>query len=226
MELTRGEIIQEGLDRAGRLDLIESGRLWLNLFLEKIYKTQDYHWLIKDSGDLSAANGVSIPKDYRAAKSATIGQNGNESRLELIWDAQEYDALKHLADSTATIPSYVYLDQQAKTATFLPTPAGSLIWQLKYFYMPTLPDHRDSDTDGLIPVWEASFDILVDAIKQRAYEYNDDTRQTAARQELTQDVATDKMNNHDRRAGRSTLRMGKSFRRRFPGTGSGRGHVR
>ena len=39
-----------------------------------------------------------------------------------------------------------------------------------------------------------------------------------------EDVMQGKMNNHDRRAGHSTLRMGKSFQRRFPGSGSG--HVR
>jgi hypothetical protein len=217
MQLTRGEIITEGLDQAGRLDLMESGRLWLNLFLQKQYRTQDYHWLIKDSGNLSVYNGIQMPIDYRAAKSATIGTNGNENRLELLWDAQEFDAKKNIASSTST-PQYVYIDQITKTATFLPTPQSGLIWQLKYFYLPELPDHKDSDTDGLIPVWDASFQILIDAIKQKAYEYNDDARQTSARQELSQDIAMDKMNNHDRRAGRSTMRMGKSFRKRFHGS--------
>lgn len=216
IDLTRGQIIEDGLDRAGRLDLRAQGRLWLNLFLEKIYHNQDYHWLIKDAGDLPATQNQDVPLDYRAAANATFGAPGNVLPLTILWDVVEFDAHRNLLDSTpVSRPQFVYIDHITRKIVFLPVADSTQVWNLKYYHLPDLPDFNDPNTDNDIPLWRAPFSILTDAIFQKALEFNDDTRQQASANDLKVEIAENKKNNHDRRAGKSRLKMGKSFRNRF-----------
>jgi hypothetical protein len=216
IQLTRIQIINEGLDRAGRPDLLSQGRLWLNLFLDKIYQNQDYHWLVKSSGSLSATQDSALPTDYRAAVSATFGDPGQEKPIDILWDAAEFDNRKNLLQSGAVdIPQFVYIDQVTKTVKFLPPALGGKTWNLQYYHVPTIPTHLNSSGDNQVPVWGAPMSILTDAIFQKALEYNDDQRQGPAFQTLQGEIIENKKNNHDRRAGKSRLKMGKSFRNRF-----------
>ena len=216
INLTRGQIIQEGLSQAGRPDLVSNGRLWLNLFLDRIYHNQDFHWLKKSSSGLSATQGSSLPTDYRAGISATFGEEGNVSQLTVLWDSAEFDARRNLLGTQTTDrPTFIFIDEVAKTVQFLPKPESGGVWNLHYYYLPELPDHTDPGFDDDVPLWRANFQILVDEIKAKALEFNDDERQGQAAAGVNAGISENKINNHDRRAGRSRIKLGKQFRNRF-----------
>ncbi len=81
--------------------------------------------------------------------------------------------------------------------------------------MPTLPTHTTSAGDSLIPKWELNDEILIRAVMMKALYYNDDKRYNDSVQELMKEILEAKMNSAEFRAGRSKIRLGKSFRRRF-----------
>jgi hypothetical protein len=211
LQLTRGDIIQEGLSLAGRPDLLSDARLWLNLFLEKLYYNQDFDWLIKSVSGLAATQGQAFPSDYRAARSAWI--EGNE--IKVLSNPMDYDVKRKSMGSSQGVPQFIYADHDIRQFFFLPQPSAGLSWDLRYYYMPTLPDHSDPTSDLLVPKWGLPMEILVDFVKSRAMEYDDDSRQESASSRVYQEIITSKMNNHDRRAGPSRLSMGRRFSKRF-----------
>lgn len=213
--LTRGEIITEGLSQAGRPDLAANARLWLNLFLEKFYKSQDFDWLIKTDDTLSVVQDASLPLDYRAAKSALVFHNGQPSELRTISDPAEWDDIRRTIGQTTGIPQYVYLNLTNRTYRFAPQPSSGLTWSLSYYFSPDLPAHTLAATDLEPPVWGLSAQILIDVIKSKAFEYNDDKRADPSKQEIQAEILQEKMNAPDNRAGSSKISFGKSFKRRF-----------
>lgn len=218
LALTRAQIIEEGLSQAGRADLTANARLWLNLILEEIYLTQDFDWLVKTNSAFAVTQGASLPTDYRSAKSAVIvHSNGSEAPLEILSNAAEYDfkRLNHSESTEEGQPRYVYANHDTRVFYFLPAPDQTYTMNLKYFYLPTIPTHVGSSGDADTVKWGLPYRILIDAIKTMAFEYNDDTRAEAAAQSVVARIAAAKMNNHDRRAGKSKFAMGKSFRKRF-----------
>lgn len=217
LSLTRAQIIAQGLALAGRPDLTSDARLWLNLFLEKMYMTQDFDWLVKTGSGLSVTNGVAFPTDYRAGKSGIINYaNGSTAPVTVLARADEYDMHKiSIGPTTEGQPEFVYANHDERKFYFLPAPDQVYTWDLKYFYIPTLPDHTDSGTDTQTVKWGLPATILIDHIKARAFEYNDDQRQEGANVQVMNDVTLAKMNNHDKRAGSTRMPMGKRFRGRF-----------
>jgi hypothetical protein len=217
LELTRAQIIEAGLSLAGRPDLTADARLWLNLYLEQQYMNQDWAWLVKTSGSLSVTNGIAFPTDYRAGKSGVlVTSTGQRSPITVIDRPDEYDQARLSIEATAQgQPSLIYANHDLRKFYFLPLPDQTYSWELKYYYIPSLPDHSDTDSDQEYVKWGLPMQILIDHIKMRAYEYNDDQRYTPAKQEVMADVAAAKANNHDRRAGPSRLPMGKRFNKRF-----------
>lgn len=208
MALTRAQIMAEGLAQAGRSDLIVQARLWLNMFLERMYLNQDFAWLLK-STTLTPAQGVSLPTDYRSAKAAMIG-----TLPILVVEVEEY-SLNHNASTQAGTPDKMYVDLLNKTAYFSPSPSSGLVLYLDYYHKPVLPDHTDSGTDSLSPLWRLGDHILTQAVYIKALEYNDDLRFKDEDQKLNSMIAEAKMNSIDSRAGRARLKFGKSFKRRF-----------
>lgn len=219
LELSRGEIITEGLSQAGRPDLLSNGRLWLNIFLERMYMNQDWDWLIKTLDDQPIVQGGDLPRDYRASRSATIKRGTSSVRLEVI-ESDEYDERKDLLNTTGG-PTFVYINRDLKTMNFLPLPDTSNTWSLKYYYMPDIPSHTIPENDSLIPKWDAPSVILVNHIFEQAMQYNDDQRQQSAPQVTDASIAEAKMNNMDKRAGKNQLKLGKSFKGRFGRRGNG-----
>lgn len=215
LTLTRGEIITEGLSQAGRPDLVSNARLWLNLFLEKIYLSQDFSWLIETDDSLSVIDGGSLPLDYRAAKSVIVYSNGQPSELRTISDPAQWDDIRRTIGQTTGVPQYMYLDLTNKTYRFAPRPQSGLTMSFSYYSLPELPVHTIAATDLETPIWGLSAQILIDAIKTKAFEYNDDQRADTSKQELMGEIAQDKLNSPDKRAGRNTIPFGKSFKRRF-----------
>lgn len=217
LALTRLEIITAGLSIAGRPDLTSDARLWLNLFLEQQYMNQDWAWLVKTAAGLSVTNGVSFPTDYRAGKSGVlVGPNGSQSPIEVIDRPEVYDhARMSLDTTTAGQPSLIYANHDLRKFYFLPPPDQTYTWELKYYYIPELPEATDTGADEDTVKWGLPAQILIDHIKMRAYEYNDDQRYGPTKQEIMGDIGAAKVNNHDRRAGPSRLPMGKRFNKRF-----------
>lgn len=217
LSLTREQIIEAGLALAGRPDLVADARLWLNLFLEQQYMNQDFNWLVKTASGLSVTQGVAFPTDYRAGKSGVlIHPNGSQSPVQVIDKADAYDHARLGIDTTTEgQPEIVYANHDERKFYFLPAPDQAYSLDLKYYYIPTLPDHEDAGTDSQTVKWGLPAQILIDHIKLRAYEYNDDQRYAGTKAEIQGDIAAAKVNNHDRRAGPSRLSMGKSFRKRF-----------
>lgn len=211
LQLTRGDIIMEGLSLAGRPDLLSDARLWLNLFLEKIYFNQDFDWLIKSETGLAATQGVAFPSDYRAARSAWL----NNIELKVLSNPTDYDVKRKSLGSAQGNPQFVYADHDIRQFFFLPLPNPGLTWDLRYYYLPALPDHTDPTTDLLVPKWGLPMEILVDLVKSRAMEYDDDNRQGQARASVYEEIISSKLNNHDRRGGPSRIPMGKRFSKRF-----------
>jgi hypothetical protein len=211
MALTRLQIITEGLTQAGRTDLTSNGRLWLNLFLEDQYMNQDWKWLLKSADDLSCTNGVAFPSDYRSGFNATLGDT--RTPIKLV-EGDEFDLHNQVSAVDGT-PTIVYADHVENKFYFYPAPASGLTWNLKYYYLPTLPTHATSAGDGDTPVWGLPDSVLVQAIFVKALQYNDDARADAEEQKLVGQIAQAKMNNHDQRMGSHKFKMGKSFRKRF-----------
>lgn len=217
--LTRAQIIDEAINRANQPHLTAEARLWLNLYLEDVYTSQDLHWLKKSTGSAAVSQGMAIPADYRAAASVVIiDSNGNSTQpLNQIHDEQQYQSLKNEMSGTTGTPHSYYVDLLNRTVNFIPAPASNLSWDLSYYHVPALPDHTDGGTDSQTPVWGLPWSMLTDAIYQRALEYADDPRQQAADQKLSMKMAEAKKNNHDRRGGKSQMKMGRSFPKRFQG---------
>jgi hypothetical protein len=211
-ELTRGRIIQEGLDRAGRPDLFTNGRLWLNEFLEDQYNDQDWKWLIKDL-TLAVVQGGAFPVDFRTAKIASIGESArNQQRIRFV-DADEYqEKFSRAQGETLGNPEVVWEDTTTRTFQYWPTPATNLFMTLKYYSCPALPDPDDSTTDNEIPFWGGTSKILIQSIYIKALEYNDDARFEKEEVKLGKLVNAHKMNQHNLRAGRHRLKLGKDFR--------------
>lgn len=214
LELSRGDIITEGLSLAGRPDLLENARLWFALFLEEFYYNQDFDWLVQNA-ELTLSDGMSMPTDYRAAKSAKVTtSSGSSYPIRSIRDVEEYDA-KRTNDGATGIPTEMYTDPKARKFYFLPAPEGSLTLELKYLYIPEISDPTVSALDTDIPTWELPKGILIDFIKAMAMEHNDDSRQNDAHAKVRAKIAEAKLNARDHRAGSSKMKMGKSFSKRF-----------
>lgn len=201
---TRGDLITGGLEQAGRPDLKPEARLWLNLFLDQVYKDQDFDWLIKA---VEITNNSPFPDDYRAARVAKIGTR--QVRLTTNEDEWAMRAATGVRGET----NLIFADHNDRKFYFYPENAS--VCSLRYFYLPTLPDHTDPDTDLESVKWGLSHQILFDFIYYRALEYNDDSRAPEAFQKAMAQVVQSKMNNHDRRAGSSKMALGKSFRKRL-----------
>jgi hypothetical protein len=213
MELTRGQIIAEGLSQAGRPDLLSNGRLWLNQFLEDQYENQDWRFLIKTAKGLTVSQGGDLPSDYRAAVSATVGPTvTNQSRLELV-AADHFHELERINDNGGQ-PEFAWPDKLEKKIFYHPIPVGTYVYNLRYYHIPVLPSITDAGADNLEPVWDAPKGILIQAIYVKALEYNDDNRFPKEEQKLMKLVSDHKINSHDLRAGKHRLKWGKSFRPR------------
>jgi len=214
LSLTRGQIITDGLDLAGRPDLTSQARLWLNTYLDQQYQSQDMYWTQKSS-TLSATNGVSLPSDYRANIAAHIVDGGSRTSVEMIDNYDRWLEIKDGYDSSQeNIPQYVFVDGLNETLQFLPSPKSGISLELTYYSSPALPDHTDASTDALSPVWRMPVEVLINHIKVKAMEYNDDDRFLQAKQLQEKDFANAKMNNFDRRGGPQRLKMGKRFKKR------------
>lgn len=217
MALTRAQIINQGLSLAGRPDLTSDARLWLNLFLEEQYMNQDFDWLVKTVTSQPVSDGLDFPVDYRAAKSAVLySKTGSSQEILVLNNQSEYNYRK-VGSQTAnqSAPSWIFADHGQKKFFFVPGSSTSFTWSLSYYFMPALPDPTDPAQDLLTPVWGLPFQILIDHIKAMAFEYNDDARTDNAKMAVMQKIAQGKMNDHDRRATKSKISMGKSFRKRF-----------
>lgn len=215
LELTRGDIITEGLSLAGRPDLVSSARLWLNLYLEEFYMTQDVEWLVKTLNDQALSSGMSMPTDYRAAKSAIItDSNGAQRPIEIINNASEYDERRMNAPAKGS-PLFIYANHDLMQFYPVPAPTQGETLDLKYYYIPDIPDHSVAANDDEVPKWELPMHILVDFIKGMAHDYNDDQRHDSVMQRISERVMRAKMNNRDSRAGSTRMMMGKRFRNRF-----------
>lgn len=216
LQLTRLQIITEGLALAGRPDLLSDARIWLNLFLERMYMNEDFDWLVKAVTGIVVTDGTAIPTDYRASKSATlIHSNGSRAPIQVLANKADYDYRRlSLGTNVTGSPMFAYVSHDLRTWSFLPTPNGSYTMDLFYFYVPDLSDIT-ATIDSNVPKWGLPQEILIDHIKSRAMEYNDDARQDAADGKVDKAITAAKFNNQDKRAGSSRFPMGKRFRNRF-----------
>lgn len=214
LRLSHQEIIETGLGIAGRPDLVQEARLWLSMFLDRFYHDQDVEWLVKPSGDLALVEGMSLPEDYRAMKSATIRQsNGSSFQPKIIWDAEEFSYVKRAQASGA--PLNVFIDQNNRTLHFHPQPTTSYSIDINYYHYPEVEAYNSDAFLDAIPKWELPSAILVDFVTSAAALYNDDERQFNLMQLVEKSIVSSKMNSGDKRAGSSKLKLGKSFNKRF-----------
>lgn len=211
-QLTRGQIITEGLSQAARPDLISNGRLWLNQFLEDMYQNQDWPWLIRLS-TLAVVQGGPIPIDYRAAVSVTIGRTvaNQQQRVRIVAADEFHERFQRNQTEIGGTPEIIYVDERLRTFNYWPEPVSGLVIDFRYYDCPALPDQTDPGTDALFPVWRATTRILTQAIYVRALEYNDDVRFDKEEKKIFSMLNNHKMNARDLRAGRARLRYGKSF---------------
>lgn len=215
-QMTRLQIINQGLSLAGRPDLLSDARLWLSLFLQDIYHNQDFQWLTKKVSGVSVRNGTCVPVDYRAARSAVLVRKGKASEnILFLTDPEDIDEKIMQNGGAIGGPKYAYVDEESKTFKFIPESTEDVTMDLTYYYIPEIGDFDSAVCDDDVPLWDLPWSILVDHIKQRAFEYNDDQRQTGAETQVKNKIMEAKMNNHDRRAGPSRMKLGKRFKKRF-----------
>ncbi len=215
--MTRAQIIEQGLELAGRPDLVSQARVWLSMFLEDIYLNQDLEWLEKyQVGISAAANGIAVPLDYRAAKSGVlVTPNGQTAKLNFLTKSEEIDEKKIIQGASIGAPQFVYVDQDTRTFNFIPLPDQQYTMNLRYYFVPEIGDFDSDLCDEDVPRWGMPSSILVDHIKSRAMEYNDDQRAPNAEVQVKNKFTEAKMNNHDRRAGPSRMQLGKRFKKRW-----------
>lgn len=222
LKLTRGQIITEGLGRAGRPDLSSEARLWLNLFLEKQYLNQDHEWLLKYIFGRSLVEGDTLPSDYVRMK--TLDATPNRIPIRLV-EADQFESIRantnvQVAATPTGTPRYAYIDQTLALIHFFPlpptTPTATLTYNYYYYYFPALPDPTNSGTDSQVPIWGLTNDILIEEIYVRALNWNDDLRFKEEKDNVQKLLNDSKMNSRDLRAGSPKFKLGKSFvRRRF-----------
>jgi len=199
--LTRAQIVQAGLELAGRTDLTTKANRWLNMWLENQYYDFDWNWLIKSSLGNVLTEGMSLPLDYVRNKMFTLGFNNTREPMEVI-TIEEYNDRLRDANSIGR-PLKIYIDQTTHQLYFYPKPdANSYTLDIQYFYMPE-------------PVWGNDSQLLVNAVYVYALKYLDDARYQAERKNLDEDLASCKMNDYDMRGGKHKILLGKSFKRRF-----------
>jgi hypothetical protein len=219
LDLTRGQIIRQGLEKAARPDLITDARLWLNLFLEEMYYNQDWDWLVKSADSLVVTQGGELPGDYRSSKSAVLVTNNNTSDIDnelvIVSNAAEWDDIERGNAGSVGTPKYMYVDRNEEKFYFSPAPESGLTFNLKYYHIPEIHDHEDVNNDDARIKWGLPYSILIDQIKAMAMEYNDDTRQDKSMQMIDKKLNEYKVNSHDRRAGRTRIPLGKSFKKRW-----------
>jgi hypothetical protein len=213
MALTRAQIIAEALGQVGRSDLTSQGRLWLNNFLDYVYKNWDWVWLLKWNGETSLTDPLSFFSDYRKLKSANLMLNGQPQNQLFSVDAEEWMALRRQGISSGA-PTHVFPDKEAGVFRFWPTPSGSFDWDPLYYKIPTLPTHLDGTGDSLTPTWGETEQLLIDGVKLGALYYNDDGRWESGVKDMMSGIVQAKLNSYDSRAGSNRIKMGKSFRRR------------
>lgn len=217
-KMTRINIITEALSQTGRIDLTSNARLWLNLFLEKVYRSQDWNWLCVDSGIVALTNGGAVPTGYLKLRSANLLYQGQVQREIVAMGSDEYQAYRRRGTVSGQ-PQRVYIDQNlvtaSKTFNFWPTPDTSYTWQYFAFIMPQLPDASDNSGDALIPIWDMHDEVLIRAIQLKSLYYQDDNRYGAEEKVLIDELVAGKMNTFDNQAGNNQLKLGKKFRRRW-----------
>lgn len=216
LELTRGQIIEQGLSLAGRPDLVSDARYWLSMFLEDMYMNQDFEWLAKRETGIVVADDTEIPEDYRAAISAIlVHPNGTTSPLQVLTQTDEIEQKSLQMTATLGAPQFVYIDPIDRVFKFISQPDQAYTMNLRYYHIPEIGLVSDDTCDDDVPHWGLPASILIDHVKARAFEYNDDQRQEGADVKVDNKIMRSKMNNHDRRAGPSRIKLGKRFKKRF-----------
>lgn len=124
------------------------------------------------------------------------------------------EKIQQMAGATGA-PQFVYIDPIDKVFKFVAQPDQTYTMNLKYYHIPEIGIVEDSTCDDDVPHWGLPFSILVDHVKSRAFEYNDDQRQESADVKVENKLMRSKMNAHDRRAGPSRIKLGKRFKKRF-----------
>lgn len=210
--MTRLQIIQEALSQANRTDLLSEARLWLNQFLDGQYRNQDWPFAMK-TASLPVTQGAAIPTDYLRARSADIISGTN--RLSVLFlTPEQYDFYRQAAANPA-IPRKVYVDQYARTFNWVPAPSEVFTMDLRYYFMPVLPDPYSPIGDSETPLWAVDDDILIQGIYVKALKYDDDARYDKEESRLKDMIRETKLNSPDFRAQNNRIKLGKSFRRRL-----------
>lgn len=160
--------------------------------------------------------GSTIPTDYLRARDGSL-LYGTQKIPVFFMTPEQYDEATR-AHVTTAVPNKVYVDEYARTFTWVPTPAQVYTLSLRYYFMPDMPDPYTPIGDSEIPLWQTDVEILIQAVYIRALQYDDDARYDKEYDKLygmEGMIAKAKMNNADFRAGSSKIKLGKSFRRRL-----------
>lgn len=210
--MTRLQIIQEALSRANRPDLVSEARLWLNMFLDGQYRNQDWPFAMKVS-TLPVVDGAAAPEDYLRARSVQLIY-GSQRLPVLMLTPEQYDFERQAQVGTG-VPRKLYLDQYLRTFHWLPVPQEVYSFELRYYFMPELPDPYTPIGDSETPLWQIDDDLLIQAVYIRALQYDDDARFDKEEQKLMTMLRECKINSPDFRAQTNRIKLGKSYRRRL-----------
>lgn len=210
--MTRLQIIQEALNRANRPDLLSEGRLWLNMFLDGQYRNQDWPFAMKIS-TLSVVEGGAVPADYLRARSAQLIVGNTRQDIRFL-TPEQYDHHRR-SNITTGKPLMVFVDQYLGTFNWVQIPDQAYSFELRYYFMPTLPDPYSPIGDSETPLWKVDEDVLIQAVYVRALEYDDDSRFDKEDQRLKEMLRESKLNSPDFRATNNKIKLGKSYRRRL-----------
>lgn len=163
--------------------------------------------------ELPVIQGSTIPTDYLRARDATLIQ-GSQRRPVLLLTPEQFDQDRRNGYNVS-IPVKVYVDQYARTFTWIPAPAEVYTLSLRYYFMPELPDPYTPIGDDDEPLWATDDEILIQAVYVRALQYDDDSRYDKESERLMMMIRDARTNNPDFRAGTSRIKLAKSFRRRL-----------
>ena len=210
--MTRLQIIQEALNRANRPDLVSEARLWLNIFLEGQYRNQDWPFAMK-TVTLPVVEGALIPDDYLRSRTANLIFGNN--RLPILFLTPEQYDYDRMTNVSTGKPRKCYIDQNTRTMHWIQLPDQAYSFEMRYYYMPDMPDPHSPIGDTEVPLWRIDFEVLIQAVYVRALQYDDDARYSAENQYLSELLRTAKLNSPDFRNQTNRIKLGKSYRRRL-----------
>ena len=218
MLYNRGQIVQTGLNLAGRSDLMVDGRRWLNLFLTTQY-CFDWPWL-RHPTTIQTIQGYQLPEDFLRSYYGKV----TDGTTFLEVDECNENEFMYKKTDTVTLgrPTKMLITQEDYKVYWYPEPDKQYDVDFVYYKNPDFVDESPG-ADGDEPFWKENESILVQAVYVSCLQYLDDDRYMKEYEKLEAMIKDEQQKSKVNRAGHNRAPLGRSFKKRFGGQSGGYG---